>query len=136
MNSHRRSVLRISLASLVLGLVVSAPAWPSLTLARGGQAKARIVVASGASETERFAADELALFLHIVTGATFPVVEDPGEPGGRLLVGLGAAKAAAPALDGSALAPEEIVVRSAGGDLVLVGGSPRATLYAVYTFLE
>jgi hypothetical protein len=136
MTSHRRSVLRTSLASVVLGLVVSAPAWPGLTLARGGQAKVRIVVGAGASETERFAADELALFLHIVTGATFPVVGDPGEPGGRLLVGLAAAKAAAPGLDGSALAQEEILVRSAGRDLVLAGGSPRATLYAVYTFLE
>jgi hypothetical protein len=112
------------------------PASAGMTLARHGQAEARIVVAPGGSETERFAAQELALFLHIVTGATFPVVEEPGPAGGRLLVGLSAARMATPDLAGPSLAPEEIVVRSVGGDLVLAGGSPRGTLYAVYAFLE
>jgi hypothetical protein len=107
-----------------------------MKLAVRGRSAARVVVAPGASETERFAAQELALFLHIVTGATFPVVEDPGPAGGRLLVGLSAARTAAPDLAVSSLAPEEIVVRSAGGDMVLAGGSPRGTLYAVYAFLE
>jgi hypothetical protein len=107
-----------------------------VTLARRGQATARIVLAAGASETERYAAGELALFLHIVTGASFPVVEGPGQPGGRLLVGLAAARAAGTDPSLSDLAAEEIVVRSTGDDLVLVGGSPRGTLYAVYTFLE
>ncbi|MCK7482461.1 MAG: hypothetical protein M0C28_39075 [Candidatus Moduliflexus flocculans] len=36
----------------------------------------------------------------------------------------------------SGLAAESIVVRTAGNDLVLAGGGPRGTLYAVYTFLE
>jgi hypothetical protein len=136
MTPHSRSVWLTSLAVLFALITAPTPASAGLTLARHGQAKARIVVATGASETERFAAAELALFLHIVTGAAFPVVDEPGAPGGRLLVGLAAAKAAAPDLDGSALAAEETVVRSSGGDLILAGGSPRATLYAVYTFLE
>ncbi len=117
-------------------LIASVPASAAMTLARRGQAEARIVVAPGASETELFAARELALFLHIVTGAAFPVVEDAGQPGGRMLVGLTAASAAVPDIAGPGLAPEEIVVRSVGDDLVFAGGSPRGTLYAVYTFLE
>jgi hypothetical protein len=112
------------------------PASAGLTIARRGQARVRIVVAPDAAETERYAAGELALFLHLVTGATFPVMETPGEPGGRLLVGPAAAKAAGPTLPPSDLAPEEILVRTVGGDLVLAGGSPRGTLYAVYAFLE
>jgi hypothetical protein len=124
------------LAALALLAVAAVPASAGMTLARRGQAQARIVLAAGASETERFAAGELALFLHIVTGASFPVVEDPGPPGGRLLIGQAAAGAVAPDLAAPALAPEEIVVRSVGGDLVLAGGSPRGTLYAVYAFLE
>lgn len=136
MNSQPRPLLRISLTALAIVSIAASLVWAGMKLADRGRAEARVVVAFDASETERFAAQELALFLHIVTGATFPVVEDPGQAGGRLLVGLSAARTAAPDLAGSGLAPEEIVVRSAGGDLVLAGGSPRGTLYAVYTFLE
>ncbi len=136
MNSKPRLFLRISLTACVAAAIAAGPAWAGTKLAVRGRSAARIVVAPGASETEGFAAQELALFLHIVTGATFPVVEDPGPAGGRLLVGLPAARAAAPDLAVSGLAPEEIVVRSVGGDIVLAGGSPRGTLYAVYTFLE
>jgi hypothetical protein len=122
--------------SAIVFVAAAVPALAGIKIANKGRAEARIVVATGASETERFAAQELALFLHIVTGATFPVGEIAGSPGGRLLVGLNAAKSAGPDLVESGLAPEEIVVRTAGNDLILAGGSPRGTLYAVYTFLE
>lgn len=122
---------------LMIAIVLAAlPLSASLRLARAGRAQARVVLAADAAATERFAAEELALFLHIVTGATFPVVEDDGRPGGRLLVGLAAAASAAPDLATAKLSPEEIVVRTVGDDLILAGGSPRSTLYAVYAFLE
>ena len=127
--------LSIVLMAATAGLN-AAPLQAPVKIARRGRAEARVVLASGASETERFAADELALLLHIVTGGTFPVSEDPGSPGGRLLVGPGAAGFATPAVDLAGLGHEEIVVTSSGGDLILAGGGPRGTLYAVYTFLE
>jgi hypothetical protein len=138
MTAHPKSFSQVFVAALAILIVAAAavPALAGMRIARKGQAEARVVVAPGASETERFAAGELALFLRIVTGAAFPVVEDPGAPGGRLLVGLEAARIAAPDILAASLAPEEIVVRSAGQDLILAGGSPRGTLYAVYTFLE
>jgi hypothetical protein len=127
--------VRLSIfAAAALGLMARS-AMAEVKLAHRGQAKARIVLAAGASETERYAAGELALFLRIATGASFPIVDAPGEAGGRLLVGPDAARAAGLDLPPD-LASEEIVVRSAGRDLVLAGGSPRGTLYAVYTFLE
>lgn len=126
----------LTVLSAILFGTAMVPALAGMKIARKGQAEARVVVAPNASETERFAAGELALFLRIVTGAGFPVVEDAGAPGGRLLVGLEAARTVAPDLLAASLAPEEIVVRSAGQDLILAGGSPRGTLYAVYTFLE
>lgn len=123
------------LSALLFG-TAAVPALAAMKIAHQGRAEARIVVAPGASETERFAADELSLFLHIVTGAKFPVSEDGGVPGGRLFVGMGAARAVAPDLLAASLAPEEVVVRTVGNDIVLAGGGPRGTLYAVYTFLE
>jgi hypothetical protein len=128
------------LIPFVLAAGLAAFAAPPLTAAVGiahrGRALARVVVAPGATETERFAAAELAMFLHIVTGANFPIGEDTGTAGGRLLVGFGAARLTGHDSVVSGLAPEEIVVRTAGKDLVLAGGGPRGTLYAVYTFLE
>ncbi len=108
----------------------------SVGIARRGRALARVVVAPDAAETERFAAGELSLFLHIVTGADFPVREDAAPEGSNLLVGPGATRRAGHDTGSPGLLPEEIVVRTSGRDLVLAGGSPRATLYAVYTFLE
>jgi hypothetical protein len=131
-----KPILRIALASVLLTVLGLLPALAKVRIAAGGRPAVRIVVAADATKTERFAAGELALFLHLVTGAKFPVVDGPGQPGGRLLVGPGAASALGDALDLSKLAPEEILVRSAGDDLVLAGGSPRGTLYAVYAFLE
>jgi hypothetical protein len=107
-----------------------------LTIARGGKAMAAVVVADGASDTEKQAARDLAFFLHIVTSGEFAVASAAPGAGGRLLVGEGAARLADPSFSASALAPEEIVIRSAGGDLILAGGSPRGTWYAVATFLE
>ena len=131
-----RPVIKPGLVALFLIALCAAPALAKMKIAAAGRPAARIVVAPEATETERFAADELALFLHLVTGAKFPVSEEAGRPGGRLLVGPRAAAAALPDLDLTKLAPEEIVVRTAGGDLALAGGSPRGTLYAVYAFLE
>jgi len=38
--------------------------------------------------------------------------------------------------EASALGEEEWVIRTIGNDLLLTGGRPRGTMYAVYEFLE
>jgi hypothetical protein len=117
-------------------LVLTSAVFGRLTIARGGKAVASIVVGAAATDTERQAAAELALFLHLVTGADFAVGTAAEGAGGRLLVGEEAARFADPSFSAKSLAPEEIVIRSAGNDIILAGGSPRGTLYAVVTFLE
>ena len=119
-----------------LAALAALPLDASVGIALRGRALARVVVAPDAAETERFAAGELSLFLHIVTGAEFPVREESAPEGSNLLVGPGATRRAGHDTGAQGLLPEEIVVRTSGRDLVLAGGSPRATLYAVYTFLE
>jgi len=107
-----------------------------VTISQNGQAKAVIVVAADAIEPERHAADELAGFLRQITGTKFEVQAPPSVGQSRLLVGPVAAKLAVSDFSIDDLGSEGIVIRTVGDDLVLAGGQPRGTLYAVYTFLE
>ena len=132
----RAASLRKPVLLSIAVTIVTSMALADVTIARRGKAAAQVVVAGGASETEKQAADELAFFLHIVTGGTFPVVQGASADGSRLLVGEGAARLADPSFAAAGLEKERIILRTVGPDLILAGGSPRATLYAVYTFLE
>ncbi len=126
---------RACLFVITVGLL--APALSAdVIVSSGGRAEARVVVAETAGPVEQEAARQLSFFLHIVTGGDFPVGHGAAGSGGRLLVGDEAARLADPSFSAKSLAPEEIVVRSAGNDIILAGGSPRGTLYAVNTFLE
>jgi len=121
---------------VIAPLILTSAGFANLTIAQGGKAVASVVVSENATETEKQAAAELALFLHLTTGGEFPVAHAGAGPGGRLLVGEEAARLADSSFSAASLAAEEIVIRSVGNDIILAGGSPRATLYAVVTFLE
>ncbi|MBI3922667.1 MAG: DUF4838 domain-containing protein [Armatimonadetes bacterium] len=107
-----------------------------MTIARGGRAEAVIVVAKGAGKPEQHAAAELAGFLGQVTGAKFSVTHQPEHGRSNLLVGPQAARLVDPNFSTDGLGCDGIVLRTAGSNLILAGGEPRGTLYAVYTFLE
>ena len=130
-----RSLKRVTWAWLVI-LALASGSFADVEIARRGKAAARIVLAPDASETEKWAADELSFFLHLSAGCPVPVTNDFAPYENRLLVGERAARLADPGFDAKSLRPEEIIVQTAGRDLILAGGSPRGTLYAVYTFLE
>jgi hypothetical protein len=119
---------------MILGFAPASTA--DTVISKKKKAAARIVLAADTSETEKWAADELRFFLHLSAGCEIPVVSDPSPFPNRLLVGEGAARLADPDFDAALLQAEEIVVETRGHDLILAGGSPRGTLYAVYTFLE
>jgi len=106
------------------------------TIAENGVAKAVIVIATDAPQPEQHAAGELGKFLEQITGTKFDIVPPPAAGKTRLLVGPQAAKLAAPDFSAEGLGTEGIIIRSLGDDLILAGGHPRGTLYAVYTFLE
>ena len=116
--------------------------WPSaaaatLELAQEGTATAVIVLARDPLPSEVTAAEELALYLERVTSASFEVrVEGSRAPRGpRIHVGP-TELARREVGDPERLGPEEWVLRTVGSDLVVVGGRPRGTLYAVYHLLE
>jgi len=104
----------------------------AVTISQDGQAKAVIVVAAEATEAEQHAAVELAGFLGQVTGATFEVVGEEKSGASCIFVGAGAG----PRVSTEGLGAEGTIIRTVGDDLVLAGGRPRGTPYAVYTFLE
>ncbi|MBN1806293.1 MAG: DUF4838 domain-containing protein [Sedimentisphaerales bacterium] len=128
-----------------VSLIVMLPlfAWNSqaaendtLIIAENRSAKAVIVIAEDASKPEQHAAAELAGFLEQITGAEFEIVSPPAANGPRLLVGTEAAKLAKSDISYEKLGTDGIIIRSVDKDLILTGGHPRGTLYAVYTFLE
>jgi len=130
---------RIMIVLVVLPLIagyVQAATNETVTIAQNGTAKAVIVVADDAEESERHAANELAGFLWQITGAKFEIQAPPAAGQSRLLVGPGAAKSAVADFSTDGLGSDGIVIRTVGDDLILAGGRPRGTLYAVYTFLE
>ncbi|MDH4241072.1 MAG: DUF4838 domain-containing protein [Phycisphaerae bacterium] len=108
----------------------------ALTIAEDGVAKAVIMVAPDASEPEKHAAAELAEFLQQITGGKFETTYGFVSGKSRILVGQKAAKLAIPNFSTKGLGSDGIVIRTIGNDLILAGGEPRGTLYAVYTFLE
>ncbi len=130
-----RTRLRYAVMAVALGLG-GTPAVSAATLATDGKPQMTIVVAEGAIPAERTAAQELASYLGKVSGGQFGVVgEAAALPGPCLYVGP-TAFARKQGLDPSAWGPERWALRSVGADVVLVGGRPRGTLYAVYRFLE
>jgi len=108
----------------------------AITISRNGQANAVIVIAADASEPEQYAAQELAGFLGRIGGAEFKVQNTENKQSACIFVGPGAAKWADAQFSTDGLGAEGTVIKTVGDDLILAGGRPRGTLYAVYTFLE
>lgn len=118
----------------VAGLTGTAEAVP---IAKGGTPLVPIVTPDEPTPAERTAAEMLALYLGSSVGSPFRVVteSDPDARSAAIHVGP-TAVARAVGGDPAALGPEEWIVRTEGGNLVLAGGRPRGTLYAVSRFLE
>jgi hypothetical protein len=123
--------------SMLFFMVVWAAPMSAMTIARHGQAETVIVVDPSATATELYAAYELATNLQQITGATFEVQTNTESPRHAILVGPGtAARAVFKDVPFDELGNEELVMRTQGKRLLLAGGHPRGTLYAVSRFLQ
>jgi hypothetical protein len=111
----------------------------SLTLVRDGKSSSVIVVAADAIATEKTAALQLQKYLLEVTGTTLEVkAENEVKPEvAQILVGAGPrVKALLPHQNWQVLGKDGIVIKSVGNKLILAGGRPRGSIYAVFEFLE
>jgi len=132
-----RRLAAAMLMVLVLGTAGLA-AGERLPLADHGRTAYQVVIPNRATAAQQHAAQELAAFLGEISGATFPVVtEAQWGRGPAIFVGLSAsARRVDPQASLWGLGHDGLVIRTASPHLLLFGGEPRGTLYAVYAFLE
>lgn len=111
----------------------------TLELADKGKTVYVISLAADAIPAEKTAASQLQKYLGQVTGASFAVHSETEVKSGapQILVGAGRrAKALLPQQNWGSLGGDGIVIKTVGKNLVLAGGRPRGSLYAVFQFLE
>ena len=108
-----------------------------MNLASGGKPLATVVLGPDATAPERYAAEQLAVYLGRVTGAEFKTSDNAAVSGSRIFVGQTAVtKERLDEFDWASPRTDGILVRTVGNDLVLAGDRPRGSMYAVYSFLE
>ena len=110
----------------------------AVKISSGGKARCKIITQPGATVAERHAAGELAKFLGQISGATFEARKSAGQaPEGAIIIGPGpVARKLFPEVKLETFGGEQLTMRTKGGRLLLAGGRPRGTLYAVYRFLH
>lgn len=109
----------------------------SITLVSRNEAKAVIIAQPGATAAEGLALQELRRHIAAVTGVELPIqsAARPGEA--AIVVGPGpVASTYFPDVPFGDLGLEGIAIRTAGNKLLIAGGRPRGTLYAVSRFLQ
>jgi hypothetical protein len=123
---------------LLFALCCAVAAQAKVQIASRGKAKAVILTQVGATIVERHAAQELANTLKQITGAAFEVWESATTaPESAIIVGPGpVAERLFPEVRPDTFGWEQLTMRTKGGRLLLAGGRPRGTLYAVYRFLQ
>ncbi|HWW00553.1 MAG TPA: DUF4838 domain-containing protein [Candidatus Acidoferrum sp.] len=123
---------------MVLTLAVACPARSAVTIVNKGQSPYRIVVATNALPSERYAAEELQRYLEKISGAKLPIATDDTRPGSReILLGDNAhLRKLGVKIDFARLGTEGFTLRTEGNRLIVAGGKPRGTLYGVYALLE
>jgi len=127
-----------SIGPILAGLLLQATSTLAFTIAEQGKAGCGVLIDREATAPEKNAAKELAQTLQQITGAAFAVKEiDSAAPARSIVVGLGrAAKTLFPEIPFEQLGSEELIMKLKGDHLLLAGGRPRGTLYAVSRFLQ
>jgi len=129
---------KLLLCAFLLRIAGPLAAARPIHLVENGQSSYSICIARDASPSERRGAGELQRFLHEMSGARLPIVEDGPEARGKLVFVGNSGAAARRKLNAPAAAvdAEGFVLKTAGDSVFIAGGRLRGTMYGVYTFLE
>jgi hypothetical protein len=134
---HKEFMVKKSSCLVLFILAASLLESSAAKIAEKGVARTVIVVDPNASVTEMYAARQLATALAQITGASFEVLTNADAPTRAIIVGPGtAATSSFPEMSSLQLGEEELVIRTKGDRVLLAGGRPRGTLYAVSRFLQ
>lgn len=107
------------------------------TLFADGASDYSILLDDGASDSEKWAANELQHWLAEVSGVTLPLgnAESVGEKP-AIVVGWNTRTATLTGGSRPDTGDESFTYANVGGDIVILGGSQRGTMYGVMAFLE
>ncbi len=135
---HNRCLMRILQASLSVAVLAAATtaAVADVTLVADGKSDYVIVLSSEASESEKWAAEELASHIKQMSGATLAVQTAAEAPEKAVVLGFGDATKALGVEPDPSLGNDGFIIRTIGSRLVIAGSRVRGTLYGVYTLLE
>lgn len=106
-----------------------------VAMVQNGEPGCVIIVPDGADACTLTAAGELRDYLQRRTGASLPVTEESSWTGGRAIL-LGETALAPPTSPDNPVEADGFRWYADGERFLIRGGSPRGTLYGVYTFLE
>lgn len=126
--------------SIVLALFIIAQRGCAKTykLFEGGRSSYSIIVGSNASESELYSAKELQSYILQIGSVTIPIKYcGEGKKGNRIIVGYNHdVRKLLPDMPRPLLEDEAFFYKNVGGDIVIIGGSERGTMYGVFSFLE
>lgn len=110
-------------------------------LVQGGVSEYKIVLSATATANELFAANELANFLNLATGAELEIVTDDEYPSSDAIIAIGNTNQAqaSNAVSGQNLATSSFVLKTVGNSLYVTAdknGDGEACLYGVYQILQ
>lgn len=110
-------------------------------LVQDGVSEYKIVLSATATANELFAANELANFLNLATGAELEIVTDEEYPSSDAIIAIGNTRQAqaAKAVSGQNLATSAFVLKTVGNSLYVTAdknGDGEACLYGVYQILQ
>ena len=130
--------MNIRFAVLCLSVLFAASAAnANFSIASRSKANCVLIRQVGATAAEAHAVDELADVLGKITGARFVVQERPNPGQNAIVVGQGNVAAQLfPEIPLANFDDDELVMRVKGRALLLAGGRPRGTTYAVARFLQ
>ena len=128
----------LGLLTLITLLAAGLDAKANLALVSKGKSPYRIVIATNAIPSERYAAEELQRYLEKISGARLPIITDAERDGSReILLGDNAHLAKlGQAIDVGKLGTDGFILRTYRNRLIIAGTKPRGTLYGVYALLE
>jgi hypothetical protein len=140
----KASIGRIVLVMIGLCVIAASAAskvGPVLTLVKDGQPYAVIVVGQKASKIEKYAAEELQLYLEKISGAKVPVQIEGTQNKKATEIVIGTPKtnkyiASAKLIKESSLGRDGLLIKTVGNKILLAGESPPGALYATYALLE